>query len=597
MGQILRKLAERGTTDFQSAIPLLETAVRAASGFWRVITTAETLGGYNFWDPSRVLPATINEFPYWSFLFADLHPHMIGIPFTVLFLALALTLIRSYDVDWRNNWLRGVGLLVAFSLVLGTLASVNLWELPTYFGVGVLAFLVSQHRGRGRINLPVTVAVIVAFLAGTLLLFLPFFATYENVGASGVGLVRQPDELGKWLLIWGFFGAIFVVWLWGALTRPARLGDAQPTGLERWTALAFGKYDRLPRFLALTRRLTRPDLGLLLGGFVVTATVMAALAAFVLGWTVLGLCLLPLGLTFVLLWRRGQAADPGDLFVNTVMVTGLALLAGTQIIFLKDFLQGGDWYRMNTLFKFFIQVWVLWGIGGAIAIGRMANGERRMANGSRRRPLKLPNFQLSILTLIFLATLAYPLIGTPARLDQRMMGWRPDFGTLDGMDYMRQGSYTWPDGSNLIQLHDDWEAIRWLLATVRGNGVIVESAEIDYYRAGGTRAATFTGLSTPVGMHKNEQRDGGQVGQRQGLLNEFWNTPDLARTQSLIAELDVALIYVGQLEQYKHPQGAAKLAQMADTGALIAVYRNDSVIIYAVPGKVVQGSDGLYYFR
>ncbi|MBP9072164.1 MAG: glycosyltransferase family 39 protein, partial [Caldilineaceae bacterium] len=137
LGQILRKLAERGTTDFQSAIPLLETAVRAASGLWRVITTAETLGGYNFWDPSRVLPATINEFPYWSFLFADLHPHMIGIPFTVLFLALALTLIRSYDVDWRKSWPRGLGLLAAFSLVLGTLASVNLWELPTYFGVGV----------------------------------------------------------------------------------------------------------------------------------------------------------------------------------------------------------------------------------------------------------------------------------------------------------------------------------------------------------------------------------------------------------------------------------------------------------------------------
>ena len=141
------------------------------------------------------------------------------------------------------------------------------------------------------------------------------------------------------------------------------------------------------------------------------------------------------------------------------------------------------------------------------------------------------------------------------------------------------------------------EEPRWLLATVRGNGVLVESAEIDYYRAGGTRAATFTGLSSPVGMHKNEQRNGDQVGQRQGQLNEFWTTPDMARTQSLLTELDVALIYVGQLEQYKHPQGAAKLAQMAESGTLVAVYRNDRVIIYAVPGKVVQGEDGLYYFR
>ncbi len=386
--QIARQMAQRSQSTFESGIPLVETTVRAATGFWRVLTTAETLGGYNFWDPSRVLPATINEFPYWSFLFADLHPHMIGIPFTVLFLALALTLLLSYDVDWRQNWRRGLGLLAAFSLVLGTLASVNLWELPTYFGVGVLAFLVSQHRGRGRISLPVTLVGVVGFAAGAFLLFLPFFTTYENVGASGVGLVREPDDPGKWLLIWGFFAAVFVVWLWGEMGRSARPGDARPTGTERWMALAAGGYDRLPRFLALFRKLARPETGLLLAGFVVGATVLAALAAFVLGWTVLGLCLLPLGVTFLLLWRRGRAGDPEDLFVATLMVTGLALLAGTQIVFLKDFLQGGDWYRMNTLFKFFTQVWVLWGLGAAI-------GNR--ADGDWPQTTLIFNFQFSIL--------------------------------------------------------------------------------------------------------------------------------------------------------------------------------------------------------
>ena len=85
----------------------------------------------------------------------------------------------------------------------------------------------------------------------------------------------------------------------------------------------------------------------------------------------MALCLAPLGLAFALLWRRGQAADAGSVFATLIGVTGLALLAGTQVIYLRDFLDGSDYYRMNTLFKFFSQVWVLWGVMAAIAAPRL----------------------------------------------------------------------------------------------------------------------------------------------------------------------------------------------------------------------------------
>ena len=39
---------------------------------------------FNFWDPSRIIDGTINEFPFWSFLYADLHPHLIDMPVTLL---------------------------------------------------------------------------------------------------------------------------------------------------------------------------------------------------------------------------------------------------------------------------------------------------------------------------------------------------------------------------------------------------------------------------------------------------------------------------------------------------------------------------------
>ena len=105
----------------------------------------------------------------------------------------------------------------------------------------------------------------------------------------------------------------------------------------------------------------------------------------------------------------------------------------------------------------------------------------------------------------------------------------------------------------------------------------------------------MTGLSGISGMHESEQRYGDEVGARNALLNELWNTPDMARTRQLLEELNVALIYVGQLERHQHPQAVDKFQRMADQGLLTPIYRNERVVIYAVPGKLVQAEDGRFY--
>jgi len=596
--QIVRRLLELSQSDFESAIPGVQTAVRAADGFWRLVTTDARLPGYDFWDPSRVIPATINEFPYWSFTFADLHPHMIGIPFTLLFLGLVTSLLCSYDVDWRREWGHGLLLLGGFGLLLGTLASINLWELPTYFGLGVLALAVSLYRGQGRLHLPLLFGGAAGFLAVAYLSFLPFFRNYTNVGASGVGMVRQPDALGLWLLIWGFFAFVLISWLLVALRSPARPGDAKPTGLERWLALIGGDVDRLPRLLYWQNRLLRwPTLAFQAGlWWIPFAALLGGWLLFFTEQKVLGLCLPFLAIAFLLLWRRGRAADPGMLLAALLSVTGFAILAGTQIIYLKDFLQGGDWYRMNTLFKFFIQVWVLWGVAAAIALPRIWNAGGGVGNEERASsiPHSLRPLWLALFSLVLFASLAYPLWGTPARSAQRLVGWRPEIGTLNGLDYMNEGVYTWPDGNNAIELRHDRAAINWLLDNVRGNLVVAESSTLEYYRAGGSRVASFTGLSGVSGMHESEQRWGELVGARGAQLGEFWNTDDLMRTRQLRDELNISLIYVGQLERHEHPRAEAKWQAMVAAGELSMLYSNERVNIYAVNGRLIQLADGRF---
>ena len=112
-------------------------------------------------------------------------------------------------------------------------------------------------------------------------------------------------------------------------------------------------------------------------------------------------------------------------------MTGLALLVGTQLFHPKDFLDASDYYRMNTLFKFFNQVWVLWGILAAIAVPRIFSGwwlsPMRVLRLCRCADRGAGGFGrwvwAGVFGLLLAASLAYPILGMLARLDMRMVGW------------------------------------------------------------------------------------------------------------------------------------------------------------------------------
>ena len=528
---------------------------------------------YNYWEPTRVIPPTINEFPYWSFLFADLHPHMIGIPFTVLFLALALNLLAGHGTrrDSRG-WIERVLSFLVLPLTLGALAAINTWDLPTYLGLGVLVYLVREWRGHGRIRWLPTVGFAVALALFSLGLYYPFFHSYEAVGAGGVGLVKVKTSLGQWLNIWGFFIFLALTYLLIELRRRrARLG------LLRWLRLLFDRWEQAPRFARLHSLLVSGSTGYLIGRIVVGLLIVLTVVLALLKYTVPATLLLPLVAAGVLLLRRRMTAE--NLFTTVLFFTGLLVLLGVEFVYLKDFLQGGDHRRMNTLFKFYIQVWVLLGLGTAAALPRLW----RAVRGWRSRWVR--SLWSVAFALLLVASLAFLLLGTPARVSDRFPGERPPLDTLDGMAFMSVGSYTWPDASNRIELTYDYQAINWLLENVRGTPVVAEG-RIDYYREGGMRVSSFTGLPTFLGAHQSEQRYGDvQVGPRETLAREFFTTPDIGRAQQIINDMHVSYIYIGKLERTVYPsEGIAKFEQMAEQGLLTVVYSNEEVTIYQVGG-------------
>jgi len=177
-------------------------------------------------------------------------------------------------------------------------------------------------------------------------------------------------------------------------------------------------------------------------------------------------------------------------------------------------------------------------------------------------------------------------VGTVARVKDRFpegLSERPPFGTLDGMAFMKYGVYTWPDPQHKIVLKWDYEAIRWLLDN-EPRVVPIAEARLDYYREGGTRVASFTGLPTFMGLHQmGEQRYGWQTGPRQQLALEFWKTPDVGRTLEIIRQVDIHYIYVGQLERQQYaPRVLDKFERMVQQGYLTVVFQNEGVTIYRV---------------
>jgi uncharacterized membrane protein len=267
---------------------------------------------------------------------------------------------------------------------------------------------------------------------------------------------------------------------------------------------------------------------------------------------------------------------------------------------------------MNTLFKFYIQVWVMLGIASAylvvflwralLAWERAPHGEpttARVPAGDGWRVALSLAWQL-ILLLLIVAALVYPALGTPTRVRDRF-DRSPPAGTLNGMAYMTAGTLVWPQ-DNSINLEYDYEAIRWLQENVKGTPVLAE-AKIGFYREGGMRVASYTGLPTPLGgLHQNEQRWPEQIAQRDGRYMEFWNTADPARAAELIQELGISYIYFGQLEQTLYnpqlteslmewgvtffvPDGIDKFDVLVEQGLLTVVYENERTRIYRVTGN------------
>ena len=209
---------------FATVIEKLYDVIRGSESLLQMFPLSEPLGEFNFWRSSRMMPPDppgheITEFPFFTFLFADLHAHLMAMPFTVLVVGAALAVVlRARGSERGSGRLAGMGWgmtdvaqVAVLGVAVGALRPLNTWDYPTYLLLSMAAVLLAGVLRNGGLNLLVMVEAAVKgmliFLIG-FVAFLPYHVNYETAFSSIEGTTNQT-VLWQFLLIAGLF--VFVI--------------------------------------------------------------------------------------------------------------------------------------------------------------------------------------------------------------------------------------------------------------------------------------------------------------------------------------------------------------------------------------------------
>ena len=534
-------------------IQLLEGAGRALS--------AEPFGLFDYWRSSRMMAPNsegfeITEFPFFTFLFADLHAHLIAIPFSLLALGLCLNIFVRVAQP-PSRWIGTLVSLAVLGLVIGALRIINAWDYPTSLAIATAVILASElvmgRKGRGiSMRLFATVAKVLLVAAIGYLVFLPFHARFELFN-NGIEHSQFHTPLWRFLMVHSLFIFVIVSYL---------IYEAQRSLKPLFQGNSVCIYRRGVRKISLR-------IDTLLFSSIVPAAALVAFALMGYGTVAFNISLVTsISILVALVFHRRERDGNFIVFVALMAMVALILTAGVDLITVK-----GDIGRMNTVFKFYLQAWILLGIASSFIVWRLwSDGFFSLDRMSMVKTLWLGAF-----AVLLVSVMVYPVLGTRARLSDR-------FETgglgLDGMAFMDRVTYSSEQGP--LELRHDAQAIRWLQNNVIGSPVILEGLT-NLYRWG-NRISIYTGLPTVIGWdwHQRQQRAAyeGIVMQRRADVNQIYTTRSKNMALDLLKKYGVRLVVVGELENYYYPpSGIAKFDQMEPFG-LSPVYRNKGVTIY-----------------
>ncbi len=515
------------------------------------------------WRPTR-LGSDWNflEFPSFSFLLGDLHPHVLALPFKALAAAFGFALLLADELPRPGRWRGGLALYLLAALSIGVLIIVHPWDFPVFATLAVLMLVARWFRRRdsdwrtGALQAGGLVAL-------ALICYAPY---YFSASGSVQSPFIQPTEVffrhsaevpslnaegmflpfQHFLLFWTPLMLPSALFVWYCLANRGwngvrRYGLNAAAGVAvlplAWAIAVLARHGASGLRAELDIRgpgwLTVVVTGLLL------AATLAALADEIVG-------------------DDDSAGDHGRIFLLGAIAVGVLLVYGPELFYIRD----SSLTRANTTFKLWYCAWTLLSVSGAVG-GLYALVQWRPVAPAPR--VLLP-FAAGLCTVVVAGALIYPAYSSFNRTNE-FKGEAGQARTLDGLAFLKQSD------------PDEYGAAAWLNGHVPGVKTVLE-AYGDSYSVDG-RIASRTGLPSVIDweFHEQQQRNAQPYfQQRRDSVGEIYQTQDVRRAFDLLTAYGVGYVVVGQPERTAYgTSGLAKFAQMGD-----AVYQSPTVTIYRV---------------
>jgi YYY domain-containing protein len=438
------------------------------------------------WDSTRTITNTINEYPLFSFIWGDVHAHVVSLFNQVFLIFLLLYAYKRWEsLENRAKWL--VSIFCALSL--GSMPLFNTWDVLIYapitllFGVLIIWGVWKKTQSISSCRHLLVVPPL------AILCYLPFYLQLKTT-TGGISIVHTPSDPFEFLLVNGLFIAIFFAFLWRDMVK-------------------------------------RPYLLLAVIPFILTGYVAAAIAV------------IPL-----IYFIARKHHDPSDILAGT----GLIILIFCEIFYLKDNM-GDTYFRMNTVFKCYLPVWILLGIAASSMVGKWLSESSWVPVISARNTTIIT---ASVVGILFVLPFVIPFTlsyGT---------------GTLDGLAYLKDSHAGDAGGVTYLR-------------TLQGDHRIVEAEGGDYTYY--SRISSFTGIPAIIGMPFHEYMwrgdDSGWFSTRLADVKSIYEDPEKA--VELMKKYNATLLYIGDSERERYRVNISAIG-------LEKIYSADGVEIYRLTG-------------
>ncbi len=556
-------LPEATITGIDANASPLEHAGSVIGGAIRVLSGQAPLPGNNgrwYFEASRPIlhdgPDTpIAEFPYFTFLYGDMHPHMLVMPIYALALSWMLNLLLR-PVS-RTKWSSRIPGLIAAGLIFGIFRAAHTWDFPTFIGMGMLVIVWDGWRNRTESIKHTILDILVyelAFVGIAIAFYWPFTQWFKTEYASVELWKGYRTPLIDYLFVFGLFLFVMISLMFRDLSPTLK------AGYQNWVS------DFKQRFISIfSWRYFKWYLATLVLFLILSALWLSDYQALAFGIPLL------IGMAYLIIFNR-------ELSLLQRIIWLLFGLGISITLFVEVFVLKGDGGRSNTVFRFYNQAWFILGLATSLALADLLTGMQHWSRSTKY----VWGFIFGVLVLF---AVSYPLIATNKKITDRWPDIQNPPHALDGAQYMlgdvkSLNPAIYNDENRPINLSHDYPAILFMQDHVSGSPVFVEGHTEEY--RWGSRFSIYTGLPSVVGWswhvrQHNSLLDGAIVDKLIDEVNNFYNTQDIQSAKEFLNRHHVQYIVVGDLERaYYDANGINKFQDMVKQGVLKIAFGDNS---------------------